>query len=70
MEIKIYSYIYLFQLRTECLEEIRRVMRQRAVNVDLQPEIEEVCLNELASFCYDKTAKGEEILCLQDNLDR
>ncbi|CAL7951690.1 unnamed protein product [Xylocopa violacea] len=57
-------------LKTECLEEIRRVMRQRAVNVDLQPEIEEVCLNELASFCYDKTAKGEEILCLQDNLDR
>ncbi|XP_076234853.1 Golgi apparatus protein 1 [Calliopsis andreniformis] len=56
-------------LRIECLDEIRRVMRQRAVNVDLQPEIEEVCLNELASFCYDKTAKGEEILCLQDNLD-
>lgn len=45
-------------------------MRQRAVNVDLQPEIEEVCLSDLASFCYDKTAKGEEILCLQDNLDR
>ncbi|XP_053972285.1 Golgi apparatus protein 1 [Hylaeus volcanicus] len=56
-------------LRTECLEEIRRVMRQRAVNVDLQPEIEELCLNELASYCYDKTAKGEEILCLQDHLD-
>lgn len=45
-------------------------MRQRAVNVDLQPEIEEVCFNELASLCYDKTAKGEEILCLQDNLDK
>ncbi|XP_043249603.1 Golgi apparatus protein 1 [Colletes gigas] len=56
-------------LKSECLEEIRRVMRQRAVNVALQPEIEEVCLNELASYCYDKTAKGEEILCLQDNLD-
>ncbi|KZC10387.1 Golgi apparatus protein 1, partial [Dufourea novaeangliae] len=56
-------------LRTDCLEEIRRVMRQRAVTVDLQPEIEEVCLIELASYCYDKTAKGEEILCLQDNLD-
>ncbi|XP_033338391.1 Golgi apparatus protein 1 [Megalopta genalis] len=56
-------------LRTECLEEIRRVMRQRAVNVDLQPEIEEVCLNELATFCYDRTAKGEEISCLQDYLD-
>nr|ARK19823.1 venom protein [Ampulex compressa] len=56
-------------LKTECLEEIRRVMRQRAVNVDLQPEIEEVCLTELVSFCYDKTAKGEEILCLQDKLE-
>lgn len=45
-------------------------MRQRAVNVDLQPEIEEVCFNELALLCYDKTGKGEEILCLQDNLDK
>ncbi|XP_006615715.1 Golgi apparatus protein 1 isoform X2 [Apis dorsata] len=70
----LYRHVYHPQknmtLKTECIEEIRRVMRQRAINVDLQPEIEEVCLNELASFCYDKTAKGEEILCLQDNLDR
>lgn len=44
-------------------------MRQRAVNVDLQPEIEEVCLDDLASFCFDKTGKGEEILCLQDKFD-
>ncbi|XP_034948080.1 Golgi apparatus protein 1 [Chelonus insularis] len=57
-------------LRSECLEEIRRIMRQRAISVDLQPEIEEVCLNDLATYCYDKTAKGEEILCLQDNLDK
>lgn len=45
-------------------------MRQRAISVDLQPEIEELCLDDLASFCYDKTAVGEEILCLQDNLER
>ena len=45
-------------------------MRQRAINVDLQPEIEEVCLRDLADLCYDKTAKGEEILCLQDNLEK
>ncbi|XP_032671298.1 Golgi apparatus protein 1 [Odontomachus brunneus] len=64
-----HAYQKNMTLRTDCLEEIRRVMRQRAVNVDLQPEIEEVCFSELASFCYDKTAKGEEILCLQDNLD-
>ena len=57
-------------MKKECLNEIRRVMRQRAVNVDLQPEIEEKCLDDLASFCFDKTAKGEEILCLQDRIDR
>ncbi|XP_001605655.2 Golgi apparatus protein 1 [Nasonia vitripennis] len=69
----LYRYAYHPQknmtLKKECLDEIRRVMRQRAVNVDLQPEIEEVCLEDLASFCFDKTAKGEEILCLQDKFD-
>ncbi|KAK0179710.1 hypothetical protein PV327_005438 [Microctonus hyperodae] len=55
-------------LKSECSDEIRRIMRQRAVSVDLQPEVEEVCLNELAMYCYDKTGKGEEILCLQQNL--
>ena len=45
-------------------------MRQRAVSVDLQPEIEEVCLDDLVEFCFDKTAKGEEILCLQSKYDR
>ncbi|XP_012286119.1 Golgi apparatus protein 1 [Orussus abietinus] len=70
----LYRYAYHPQknmtLKTQCLEEIRRVMRQRAINVDLQPEVEELCLNELATYCYDKTAKGEEILCLQDNLEK
>lgn len=56
-------------LKSECLEEIRRIMRQRAINVDLQPEVEEVCLNELAMYCYDKTARGEEVTCLQSNLE-
>ncbi|XP_008555491.1 Golgi apparatus protein 1 [Microplitis demolitor] len=57
-------------LRPECLEEIRRVMRQRAISVDLQPEIEQACFNELATYCYDKTGRGEEVLCLQDNFER
>ncbi|XP_012256488.2 Golgi apparatus protein 1 [Athalia rosae] len=70
----LYRYAYHPQanmtLKPVCLEEIRRVMRQRAVNVDLQPEIEEACLNDLALYCFDKIAKGEEILCLQDKLER
>lgn len=69
----LYRYAYNPQknmsLKSECLEEIRRVMRQRAVNVDLQPEIEEVCMNELALYCQEKTRKGEEIFCLQDHLE-
>lgn len=57
------------QLNRTCLDQIRRVMRQRAVSVDLIPEIEEVCLDDLAQFCFDKTKKGEEMQCLQKNLD-
>lgn len=45
------------------------MMRQRAVSVDLQPEVEEVCLDDLASFCAGKTGKGEEMVCLQDKLE-
>lgn len=56
-------------LKRKCTEEIKRVMRQRAMNVDLLPEIEDVCLNDLAGLCYDKTGRGEEILCLQDNFE-
>ncbi|XP_015126768.1 Golgi apparatus protein 1 [Diachasma alloeum] len=56
-------------LKPACLQEIRRIMRQRAISVDLQPEIEQACFADLADNCYDKVAKGEEILCLQDNLD-
>ncbi|KAK9869440.1 hypothetical protein WA026_003195 [Henosepilachna vigintioctopunctata] len=56
-------------LQKNCLQEIKRVMRQRAQSVDLHPEIEEPCLEDLAEFCYDKTKKGEEMICLQKNLD-
>jgi len=44
-------------------------MRQRAVSVDLQPEVEEVCLDDLAAHCPSKTGKGEEMVCLQDKLE-
>lgn len=37
--------------------------------MDLQPEIEDVCLADLAEFCTDKLKKGEEMICLQKNLD-
>lgn len=69
----LYRYAYQskqnLQLSPLCFQEIRRVMRQRAVSVDLQPEIEENCIDDLAFYCFDKTAKGEEMACLQTNLE-
>lgn len=43
-------------------------MRRRAISVELNPEVEDVCLDDLATFCSEKTGKGEELQCLQDNL--
>lgn len=44
--------------------------RRRAVSVDLIPEVEDVCLDDLAAYCSEKTGKGEEMQCLQDNLSK
>lgn len=55
------------QLNRSCLQNIRRVMRQRAISVDLEPAIEEPCLDDLGTFCHEKVKKGQEMMCLQDN---
>ncbi|XP_072382260.1 Golgi apparatus protein 1 [Diabrotica undecimpunctata] len=57
------------QIDKTCIQQIRRVMRQRAVSVNLQPEIEEACVKDLSFYCQDKLKKGEEIQCLQDHLE-
>ncbi|XP_059622678.1 Golgi apparatus protein 1 isoform X2 [Phlebotomus argentipes] len=57
-------------LRPECFHEVKRVMRQRAIAVDLIPEVEDECLDDLTRLCHDKTGKGEEMQCLQDNLEK
>lgn len=45
-------------------------MRQRAISVALHPEIEKACIEDLSRYCQQKTKKGEEMLCLQDNMDK
>lgn len=45
-------------------------MRRRAIAVELIPEVEDACLDELANYCSEKTGKGEEMQCLQDNLNK
>lgn len=58
------------ELKKECYQEVKRVMRQRAISVDLIPEVEDECLDDLAALCFDKTEKGAEMQCLQDNLEK
>uniref|UniRef100_A0A915IXR4 Golgi apparatus protein 1 n=1 Tax=Romanomermis culicivorax TaxID=13658 RepID=A0A915IXR4_ROMCU len=57
-------------LAPQCSVEVRRVMRERAVSVRLLPQIEEVCIKDLAEFCSARTKPGEELSCLQDKFDQ
>ncbi|KAH8373528.1 hypothetical protein KR009_012405 [Drosophila setifemur] len=57
-------------LRADCFKEVKRVMRQRAISMDLIPEVEDYCLNDLSLFCADCTEKGSEMECLQKNMDQ
>lgn len=58
------------ELSPDCAQEVKRVMRQRAISVDLIPEVEDECLEDLSNWCLDKTKIGEELTCLQDNLSK
>lgn len=70
----LYRYAYHpdknVRLSLECLYEVKRVMKQRAISVDLHPEIEEPCIQDLPKFCNTNVEKGQEMNCLQKNLDK
>ena len=57
-----------FRLSEECEEQVERTLRQRAMSVNLHPEIEEECREFLHSHCRDHVKSGEELGCLQVNL--
>ncbi|VVC42649.1 Hypothetical protein CINCED_3A011971 [Cinara cedri] len=58
-----------YKLKPKCKDQVRKVMIQRAISVDLNPEIAESCIRDLPNFCHKKTGIGEEMLCLQDNFN-
>ncbi|XP_026738465.1 Golgi apparatus protein 1 isoform X2 [Trichoplusia ni] len=68
----LYNYAYDPDLRGKlkpaCESQVRRVMRQRAISVDMMPEIEDYCMDDLINFCFENTGKGEEISCLQNKI--
>eukprot|EP00090_Calanus_glacialis_P000340 TRINITY_DN10209_c0_g1_i1.p1 TRINITY_DN10209_c0_g1~~TRINITY_DN10209_c0_g1_i1.p1 ORF type:complete len:1124 (-),score=372.79 TRINITY_DN10209_c0_g1_i1:391-3762(-) len=57
------------KLSDDCTHEVERTLRQRAMSVQLHPEIEEECRNFLHSFCTTNVKPGEELQCLQENLN-
>ncbi|XP_037814855.1 Golgi apparatus protein 1 isoform X1 [Lucilia sericata] len=57
-------------LRPACFKEVKRVMRQRAVSVDLIPEVEDACIEDLSYYCFENTGKGAEMDCLQIHLEK
>ncbi|XP_033124671.1 Golgi apparatus protein 1-like [Anneissia japonica] len=57
-------------LSDECRLQMHRALRQRAVSVHLNPNIERECRRDLGAFCSEKNEKGEEMACLQDNMDK
>ena len=48
---------------------MERVLEERAISVQLHPEIDDSCRSELTRFCIDATDVGQEFKCLQDNFD-
>lgn len=53
-------------LSPKCSVEVLRVMKERAMEVELNPDLEEVCRPSLGSYCSDTEAtKNIEFICLQ-----
>ncbi|XP_045149862.1 Golgi apparatus protein 1 [Echinops telfairi] len=57
------------QLSRECRAEVQRILHQRAMDVKLDPALQDKCLIDLGKWCSEKTETGQELECLQDHLD-
>lgn len=74
----IFSCLYRHAYRTEdqgrrlsrdCKSEVQRILHQRALDVKLDPGLQEKCLVDLGKWCNEKTEAGQELECLQDHLE-
>ncbi|XP_037672384.1 Golgi apparatus protein 1 isoform X4 [Choloepus didactylus] len=57
------------RLSRECRAEVQRILHQRAIDVKLDPALQDKCLIDLGKWCSEKTETGQELECLQDHLD-
>ncbi|XP_067905765.1 Golgi apparatus protein 1-like isoform X2 [Heterodontus francisci] len=74
----VFSCLYRHAYRTEeqgrrlsrdCRAEIQRILHQRALDVKLEPALQERCIIDLGKWCSEKPDPGQELECLQDHLD-
>uniref|UniRef100_A0A673H0B8 Golgi apparatus protein 1 n=1 Tax=Sinocyclocheilus rhinocerous TaxID=307959 RepID=A0A673H0B8_9TELE len=56
-------------LSRDCKTEVQRILHQRALDVKLDPELQQRCMTDLGKWCSEKTEAGQELECLQDHLD-
>ncbi|XP_010290312.1 PREDICTED: Golgi apparatus protein 1, partial [Phaethon lepturus] len=56
-------------LSRECRAEVQRILHQRAMDVKLDPALQDKCMIDLGKWCSEKTETGQELECLQDHLD-
>ncbi|NWH33056.1 GSLG1 protein, partial [Chloropsis hardwickii] len=57
------------RLSRECRAEVQRILHQRAMDVKLDPALQDKCMIDLGKWCSEKTETGQELECLQDHLD-
>ncbi|XP_064414423.1 Golgi apparatus protein 1 [Latimeria chalumnae] len=74
----IFSCLYRHAYRTEgqgrrlsrdCKTEVLRILHQRALDVKLDPSLQEKCMVDLGKLCSEKIEPGQELECLQDHLE-
>lgn len=54
----------------ECAEEVHRVMKSRALDFELNPDLEKACIYFLGQYCSESQIdKGYELVCLQDHFE-
>ncbi|CAF1472781.1 unnamed protein product [Adineta ricciae] len=56
-------------LDSDCRTELRRLMHIRSQSIGLLPEVEDNCMEDLAT-CKNPEVKGEEMRCLQKKYDK
>ncbi|GMR35933.1 hypothetical protein PMAYCL1PPCAC_06128 [Pristionchus mayeri] len=54
----------------KCTSEVHRVLRTRAVRVNLIPDVEANCREALSEYCSNNVQPQEEMDCLQSNMHK